>query len=25
MLDGLSRRRGCYRRLETPVGKVSHR
>jgi hypothetical protein len=24
MLDGLSRRRGCYRGLETPVGKVSH-
>jgi hypothetical protein len=25
MLDGLSRRRGCCRRLEIPVGKVSHR
>jgi hypothetical protein len=24
-LDRLSRRRGCCRRLETPVGKVSHR
>jgi hypothetical protein len=24
-LDGLSRRCGCYRSLETPVGKVSHR
>ena len=25
MLDRLSRRCGCYRGLETPVGKVSHR
>jgi hypothetical protein len=24
MLDGLSRRCGCYRGLQTPVGKVSH-